>query len=44
MIICICNSTEYRIDTGSDRIKSFILEGVGREASLALENFEYQLS
>jgi len=29
MIICICNSTEYRIDTGSGRIKKFYLGGSG---------------
>jgi hypothetical protein len=30
VIICICNTTGYRIDTGSDRIKKFYLWGEGK--------------
>ena len=39
MIICICNSTEYIIDTGSDRIKNFILGGEGGRFRLRLKIF-----
>ena len=43
MIICICNSAEYTKHTGSDRVKRFYVWGEG-EASLAFENFGYQIS
>jgi hypothetical protein len=44
VIICICNSAEYRKDTGSDRVKRFYLGAGGGEASLASQNFGYQIS